>query len=97
MKSAILPPVHVDSQLRSDLESVLSEGEALAGFIEASVRSAVQHRLAQRELLARADAAWAEYRSTGVSYSVDEVHAELQAKLEARRAQLRGKYRPAST
>ncbi|MBK1690427.1 YlcI/YnfO family protein [Rubrivivax gelatinosus] len=97
MKSAILPPVHVDPQLRADLESVLREGETLSGFVEATVRSAVQHRLAQKELLARADAAWAEYRSTGVSYSVDEVHAELQAKLEARRAHLRGKYRPAST
>ncbi|EGJ09510.1 YlcI/YnfO family protein [Rubrivivax benzoatilyticus] len=97
MKSAILPPVHVDPQLRADLESVLSEGETLAGFTEASVRSAVQHRLAQKELSARADAAWVDYRSTGVSYPVDEVHAELQAKLEARRAQLRGKCRPAST
>ncbi|MCD0420897.1 hypothetical protein LOC51_27085 [Rubrivivax sp. JA1024] len=97
MKSAILPPVHVDSQLRSDLESVLREGETLSGFVETSVRSAVQHRVAQKELSARADAAWADYRSTGVSHSVDEVHAELQAKLEARRAQLRGKCRPAST
>ncbi|MBK1615312.1 hypothetical protein CKO44_17770 [Rubrivivax gelatinosus] len=97
MKSAILPQVRVEPQLRSDLESVLREGETLSEFVEATVRSAVEYRLVQNEFLARADAAWAEYRRTGVSYPAEEVHAELQAKLDARRAQLRGKLRPAST
>ncbi len=97
MKSAILPQVRVAPQLRADLESVLRDGETLSEFVDATVRSAVEYRRVQNEFLARADASWAEYRRTGVGYPAEDVHAELDAKLQARRAQLRGKHRPAST
>jgi hypothetical protein len=38
MKTAILPQVRVEPQLRADLEAVLREGETLSDFLEASHR-----------------------------------------------------------
>ena len=49
MKTAILPQVRVEPQLRADLESVLREGETLSEFVETTVRSAVEHRRVQKE------------------------------------------------
>lgn len=95
MKTAILPQVRVEPELRADLESVLYEGETLSDFLEATVRRAVEHRQIEAEFHARADAAWANYQRTGISHSTDEVLARLQAKIDAKRVELRGKHRPA--
>jgi len=94
MKTAIIPEVRVEPQLRADLESVLREGETLSEFIEATVRSAVECRRMQNEFHARADAAWEEYQRTGVSYPAGDVVAQLRAKLDARRKELQGMHRP---
>lgn len=96
MKSAILPQVPVEPQLRADLEGVLREGETLSDFVEATVRQAVAHRRMQMELEARADAAWARFQQTGAAVPAQEVVTEMRAQLEARRHELRGKHRPAS-
>jgi len=52
MKSAILPQVRVDPELRANLESMLRKGETLSEFIEGTVRSAVEYRRAQAEFYA---------------------------------------------
>lgn len=96
MKTAILPQVRVDPQLRSDLESVLHDGETLSEFLESTVRSAVEYRRTQNEFNARADAAWMDFQRSGLAHPAEAVHAELRTKLEARRTQLQGKHRPAS-
>ncbi len=96
MKTAILPQVRVAPELREDLESVLREGETLSEFVEASVRSAVEHRRVQIEFHLRADAAWAHFQQTGEAYPAQEVVAELRAKVDARRRHLQGKHRPAA-
>jgi Arc/MetJ-type ribon-helix-helix transcriptional regulator len=93
MKTAVLPQVRVEPELRADLESVLREGESLSEFVEASVRGAVEYRRAQAEFHERGRAAWQEYQRTGVSYPADEVIAEMGEKLEARRRALRDKGR----
>lgn len=93
MKSAILPQVRVDPELRADLESMLREGESLSGFIEDSVRSAVAYRRAQVEFYARGESAWQEYSRTGVAHSADEVIGEMRERLENKRKQL-GAARP---
>lgn len=89
MKSAVLPQVRVEPELRAELESVLRQGETLSEFVETSVRNAVEFRRVQNEFHARGEAAWAGYQRTGVSYSTAEVMGELRAQVEVRRQQLR--------
>jgi predicted transcriptional regulator len=94
MKTAILPQVRVEPQLRADLEGVLREGETLSDFLEATVRQAVEFRRMQTEFDARADAAWARFQATGAGVPADEVLAEMRGQLQARRAELQGKQGP---
>lgn len=89
MKSAILPQVRVEPELRTALEAVLHEGETLSEFVEATVRKAVEYRQVQAAFDARAQASLEEYQRTGESYSVDEVLGRLRRKTEARRAELK--------
>ena len=42
MKTATLPSLRVEPELREAAESVLEQGETLSGFIEASVRETIQ-------------------------------------------------------
>ena len=89
MKSAVIPQVRVEPELRAELEAVLQQGETLSEFVEASVRNAVEFRRAQRRFHERGQAASEHYQRTGMSVPADEVLAKLQAKLNARRKQLR--------
>jgi len=90
MKSAVIPQVRVEPELRAELEAVLKEGETLSGFVEASVRSAVAFRRVQTQFHERGEAAWHRYQATGESLSAAEGLAKLQAKLNAKRKQLGG-------
>ena len=53
MKTATLPSLRVDPELREAAESVLQEGETLSGFIEASVRETIERRRTRAEFIAR--------------------------------------------
>jgi vancomycin resistance protein YoaR len=88
MKSAVIPQVRVEQELRAELEAVLVQGETISGFVEASVRNAVEFRRVQARFHERGEAAWEHYQRTGVSVPVDQVLAKLQAKLNARRKRL---------
>jgi len=94
MKTAVLPQVRVAPELREQLEEVLREGETLSGFVEASVRGAVEYRRVQDAFQAGGEAAWQAYQRDGVSRSADEVLAELQARLDKRRKQLKPRSAP---
>ncbi len=85
MKTAVIPQVRVDSQFRSELESVLKQGETLSEFVAASVKSAVEYRLVQTRFHERGEGAWDAYQRSGISAPAGEVLAKLQAKLDARR------------
>lgn len=89
MKSAVIPQVRVEPELRAELESVLREGETLTSFVETTVRNAIAFRRVQTEFHARAQAASEAYHQTGVSVPVETVLASLQARLDARRKKLR--------
>ena len=91
MKTAILPQVRVDPQLRAELEAVLREGESLSEFIEATVRSTVEYRRTQAEFHARGEAAWRRYQRNGESYPASQVVSELRDMLEVRRRQLQAR------
>jgi hypothetical protein len=91
MKNATLPPVRVDGEFRAAVESVLHEGESLTGFIEATMRRAVEHRQIQNAFEAQARKSLARYKRTGSAKSADKVFDNLQVKLAARRKQVLGK------
>ena len=89
MKTAVIPQIRVEPELRADLDSVLLPGETLTEFVEASVRRAVEFRRVQTDFAARCDASLAEYERAGVSILSDVVLSSLEAKVAARVKQLR--------
>ena len=82
MKTATLPSLRVEAELRQAAESVLKKGETLSSFVEESVRTQVRRRQMQEEFIKRGLASLEESKRTGVYYTVDEVMGELRAKLE---------------
>lgn len=88
MKTAVIPQVRVEPELRAELEAVLQQGETLSEFVEASVRNAVEFRRVQTRFHERGQAAWEHYLRSGVAVPAEDVLAKLHAKLEAKRKQL---------
>jgi len=88
MKSAVIPQIRVEPELRAELESVLRPGETLTEFVEATLRNAIAFRRVQTAFHARAQAASEAYHKTGVSVSVETVLERLQSNLDARRKKL---------
>jgi len=82
MKTATLPSLRVDPELRAAAESVLKEGESLSSFMEETIRRQVNYRKVQKEFLERALAAEAEAEATGEYYTADEVLDELRQIIE---------------
>ena len=81
MKTASIPSLRVDPELRHAAESVLKDGETLSSFVEQSIRANVEHRRLQKEFIARGLASRDEAHRTGEYYSSEEVHEELDALL----------------
>lgn len=67
MKSASIPSLRVDPELRSAAESVLKEGETLSAFVENSIRAQIGHRRMQEEFFNRGLASREEAKSTGTT------------------------------
>lgn len=53
MKTATLPSLRVEPELRGAIESLLEEGENLSGFIEQSIREGIDRRHSQAEFVRR--------------------------------------------
>lgn len=85
MKTATIPSVRVEPELRSEIESLLVEGETLSEFVESSVRATVLRRRHQSEFMARGLRSLDEARQTGDYVDADAVLQKLQRKLEAAR------------
>ena len=77
MKTATLPSLRVEPELRDAAESVLQDGETLSGFIEAAVRETIERRRSRAEFIARGMVSRQEAQRTGVYFAADQVHAEL--------------------
>ncbi len=90
MKTAVIPQIRVEPELRADLESVLQQGETLTDFVETSVRKAIAFRRVQTAFLERAQQASEEFHRTGVSVPMETALAQLQHKLDAKRKNLGG-------
>lgn len=88
MKTAVIPELLVEPELRAELESVLQPGETLSDFVELAVRKTIAFRQAQAAFHARAQAASEEYHRTGVSVSIEEAMEILRSKTDAKRKEL---------
>ena len=96
MKTAQLPPVRVEPSVREEIESVLREGETLSQFVESAAVEAAHRRKSQQEFLARGRASLARAKKTGKYYSAKDALDAMQARLDARMAQLVREKRDAS-
>jgi len=86
MKTATIPSVRVEPELREEVEQLLGEGESLSEFVEAAVRSAVRQRQNQAEFVARGLRSLTRARQTGGYVEADEVLRKLDDKLRAAKA-----------
>lgn len=77
MKTATIPSLRVDPELRNAAESVLQQGESLSSFVEQSLRANIQRRQAQLEFIARGLASRDEARQTGEYFAAEDVLREL--------------------
>lgn len=81
MKTATIPSLRVDPELRRAAESVLREGESLSSLLEESLRASIQRRRLQQEFIARGLASRDEARKTGEYFAADDVLRELDEML----------------
>ena len=77
MKTASLPSLRVEPELREKAESVLREGETLSAFLEQAVRDTIRTRQIRQEFLNRGLAARDEARERGDYFTADDVLADL--------------------
>jgi len=85
MKTATIPAVRVEPQLREEVESLLGEGETVSEFVEAAVRASVQRRRAQAEFIERGLHSRQSAQRTGEYVAAEAVVGTLQRKLDAAR------------
>jgi predicted transcriptional regulator len=91
MKTAIIPSVRVEPELREQLEQVLQDGETLSSFVETSVRETVRRRIEQAEFMRRGIASLDAAKRTGHYVEADIVVAKLQARLNKVRSKHRSR------
>ena len=82
MKTATIPSLRVDPELRTAAEDVLEDGETLSSFVEQSIRDGVQRRKAQREFIARGLKSRNAARLTQDYVPADKVLGRLQGMLQ---------------
>lgn len=86
MKTATIPSLRVDPELRAAAESVLKEGETLSAFVEDSLKRQIDYRKTQAEFIARGLAAREEGKRTGFYYTSDDVLGLMKRQLEEARS-----------
>jgi predicted transcriptional regulator len=89
MKTASIPSLRVDPELRKAAESVLRDGESLSSFVEHSIRAQIDRRQTRLEFIARGLASRTAAQSTGEYFSADEVISELDERLSRAEAHAR--------
>ncbi len=77
MKTATMPALRVQPELRLAAEQSLRPGETLSAFVEDSLRRNVDFRRTQQEFIARGLASRDAAKKSGVYFSSDEVLQEL--------------------
>lgn len=90
-KTSTIPPLRVNSEVRTAAEAALKEGETLSGFVLEAIQFNIQRRSMQQEFIARGLAARDESRRTGKYVSADEVLEVLDKTLARTRKTTSGK------
>ena len=81
MKSAIIPSLRVEPELRQAAENILREGETLSSFMTEALQKGIQHRKVQQDFIARGLISKAKAQRTGEYFSAEEVSEELSSML----------------
>ena len=81
MKTATIPSLRVQPELRQSAEAVLQEGETLSSFVEEAVRRNVAYRRAQQDFIAHGLAARDAARVSGEYVDAAEVLDKLGKRL----------------
>jgi predicted transcriptional regulator len=81
MKSANLPTLRVDPELRRLAESLLEDDESLSGFVESAVRAEVDRRVFRQAFIERGLVARDRARKKDAYVSAASVLKCLEAKL----------------
>ena len=89
MKTASMPSLRVDPELRHDAESVLLEGETLSSFMEQALRSSIQSRRVQKEFIARGLTSRDEAKRTDKYFAAEDVLSEMEDMLSQAEARVR--------
>ena len=89
MKTASIPSLRVDPELRHDAESVLRKGETLSSFMEQALRSSIQSRRVQKEFIARGLASRDEAKQTGEYFAAETILSEMENLLSQAEAKAR--------
>jgi predicted metallo-beta-lactamase superfamily hydrolase len=87
-KTAILPQVRVDPELRAQAEAALLPGEKLSDLVETAVRRVLEHRALQQTFEEHSRASLEHFRATGEVHSTADVLGELRRRTQARREEL---------
>ncbi len=90
MKTASIPSIRVNPELRREAKGVLQEGESLSSFVEQSIRSNIARRQSQQEFIARGLASRDEAKRSGEYFSAQDVLGELDDMLAAAGSTHRG-------
>jgi predicted transcriptional regulator len=83
MKTANIPSLRVEPELRHAVESALHKNETLSSFMEQALLEQVKRRQFQDDFLARGLASRDKARQTGEYYDADDVLARLDAILSS--------------
>ncbi len=83
MKTATMPALRVQPELREAAEAMLKPGETLSGFVEESLRRNVERRQSQQAFLARGIASRDAAKESGQYVSVDAMLAKIDARIES--------------
>ena len=83
MKTATMPALRVQPELRQAAEEMLQPGETLSGFVEESLRRNVERRQAQQAFIARGLASRDAAKKSGKYVPAETMLAKLAAKIES--------------
>ena len=91
MKTATIPAIRVEPDLRDEVKQVLRDGESLSAFVEASVRDNVRRRKDHAAFLERGIASLEAAKRSGQCVSAATVVRKLEDRLSEARAGKRGR------
>ena len=83
MKTANIPSLRVEPELRHAVEDALHDDETLSSFMEQALREQVKRRQLQNEFIARGLASRDKAKQTGEYYDAADVLAGLDSMLSS--------------